>query len=186
MTNPESWLHTMTVSISIMMGFLLLASLPVPETLRSRFQLHQSAMKGKRIVFTTIAFALVSWFLAWIAPHIMDSPVWCVNTVAMSQLLFAITMVLFVVVLGVRIVQRNNAFMLMFLIVIRYIPFLITILGYMFTWIAMLFIHSLETNSQKLNSEDDDSLSDIEKASLDHGINLNGDYCDKKKTNWYF
>lgn len=183
MTNPESWLYTISVLAGVMIAFLFLSSIPVTQALRSRFQLLQSAMKCKKLMVIVMLFSAISWFLAWIAPHIMNSPPWRVNSVAMSQLLFTITTVLFIIILSIRVMQRNNTLVLFYIMLKRSLPLVVTILGGLASIIFYLFLESISDNVKKQEqlAKEHEPYRDPKSH-----MNYNGDYCDKNKSNWYF
>lgn len=183
MINPESWLHIISILNDVMIVFLFLSSIPVMQVLCSRFKLIKSTMKCKKLMVTVILFSALSWFLAWIAPHISNSPVRRVNTVAMSQLLFAITSLLFIVVLSVRVMQRNNALVLVVIILKRSLPLIMTFLGGLASLVFSLFLDSA-ANGDKLKEQLDKEHEPYKDPKS--YMNYNGDYCDKNKSNWYF
>lgn len=173
------WLHFINPFVVTIVSIALIACVPVQLTKQPK------PIAWKKTSIVTFGFIALGSALAWIAPHII-TPLFRVNVTATSQLILSVALSLLGLITLVRIFHRNNALSWCMIFLKNHFPFFAKVFGFLTAAVGISLVNSLEGNSyKKASREESADLPDEEKVLLDHGMNLNGDYCDKNKTTWY-
>ncbi len=162
----------------------LIASVPLTATWRQSLALPKKPLALKKTLIGTLGFMIIGWVMAYLAPRVMTPDI-RVNMVSFSQLILTVSLISIGFIALVRLFQRNNLFSLIFFFIKRYFPYVVEVVGLAVTGIALLFIASCDDETSIKPKNQDSHLPEKDKILLDHGINYNGGFCDRKKMNWY-
>ncbi len=177
------WLHFINTLIVITIAVVLMVSIPVTKSWRAEFSLSDKPFAMKKILLWGLCFISIGWFFAWTATHI-STPIIRVNIVALSQLILTLSLMTTGIVTIRRLFQKNSFITILFILIKRHVVPALPFLG-----AAILYLFATAVESMgKVEAEqerEDAPLNDVEKGALSHYMNLDGEYCDETKSNWY-
>lgn len=185
--SPIEWLQFITPFVLVVSAIALVASIPLTQHWCNHYKLPKRRLAFIKTEILMFVVIIIGWLLAWLAPTFI-TPVVRVNTQATSELLLTIALSILGLIVIIRIFQKNNLLSLWLVLLKRQLPFIAEVATPIIAVVSLIIIESFAETCErqyKESQKDDPCKTDLEKATLGHGMDLNGDYCGQSKSLWY-